>query len=152
MTQGSELNPVRISVSQWLNCSCVGESALCFDTHNKTSFLYFPSHWTGKYLHQDEGTNELYFFSQAKIIQHFLPLMFWMELLYLTPTEDFHHQELILQMVFFLQILSHINTETDISINRKRLAWQFNVDIDQSFVYYFGLSVCPQWTGTNRKG
>lgn len=78
--------------------------------------------------------------------------MFWMELLYLTPTEDFHQQELILQMVFFLQMLSHINTETDISINRKRLAWQFNVGINQSFVYYFGLSVCPQWTGTNRKG
>lgn len=66
MTQGSELNPVRISVSQCLNCSCVGESALCFDTHNKTSFLYFPSHWTGKYLHQDEGTNELYFFHKLK--------------------------------------------------------------------------------------
>lgn len=50
--------------------------------------------------------------------------MFWKESLYLTPTEDFQQQELILQMVFFLQLLSHIKTETDISINRKkRLAW-----------------------------
>lgn len=149
MTQGSQLNPVRICVSQWQNCSCGGESALCFDTHNKTSFLDFTLDWktfTPRWRHKWA------FFSQAflffSIFSHSC-----FERHYYTwhPPRIFTSKSWYCRWCSFYRFwVISIQKQTLVLIE-KRLTWQFNVDINQSFVYYSVLSVCPHWTGTTQK-
>ncbi len=91
--RGNVLIPARFHwrcVSQWQNCSCGSESALYFDTHAKNLSSLLPitglrNIYTNIKVHSKEQLSE----TEVILVYVFLPLMFWNEWLYSTPTRGF---------------------------------------------------------------